>query len=187
MATGNRGRMVGKGPRPPKRSEPRPGGAALMLFRDADEPCDMVAMLRTEHDLGRLTVPDAIEVAERIAALWPSAEEVEEMENLRDEVRDGEEGLKVSEWNLKVAIEALKHLREVCGRLSNEVSACVGRLSSSLRIPTESERSEYDEKCSKVLEELNLAVSESCLRPGRDEDFRDVAARFDLLSERPNT
>lgn len=142
----------------------------------------LLARAWSDLDLGRLTAHQALE-------LWGegikqgSNARADEVANAKGELRELEDEKDAVEWQLKVALEAVKKLRESIGATLCEVSACLGKLTNERIRPTREEVFEWDVKCSDVLRELEEVANNTCLRPGRDDDFRQAA---DVLGIEPH-
>lgn len=151
-----------------------------------DTPGSIMQRARSDFDSGYLSGAGVLDAAEKVLAIVGGSDVGDRLEAATDLLEEERALHAVTTWQLKVAIAALAELREKSGCLSNEVSYCLGRLTSVIKPPTASEVSEYDTQCAEALDELNAVGENSCLRPGRDEDFRHVAERLDLLDEMPD-
>lgn len=151
-----------------------------------DTPDDIARRARGDFDAGFLSARGVLDALDKLVNMTGGYDVRSKLESVEEQLGEERALAAVQAWQLKVALAALDDLRQKAGRLSNEVNACLGRILSKTKPPSVAEISEYDSRCATVLTELDEAAEESCLRPGRDDDFRSVAARLDLLDEEPD-
>lgn len=159
-----------------KKSEPL--GPTPVVYGD-DTSETLLARAWSDYDLNRLTARDALERWAEGIRQGSDARQAE-IDDAKELAAEAEKDKERVEWQLKVALEAVKRLRESIGETLCEVSACLGKIANPHRTPTADEVAEWDFKCGEVLRELEGVANSTCLRPGREDDFNEVADCFGI-------
>jgi hypothetical protein len=151
-----------------------------------DTPESIIDRAALDAEAGRLSAAGVVDAAKRVLDITGGYDLRDKVSSLKERLKEEEDERKRTAWQLKVALATLADFRTKAGAMSNEVNAALGRITSTIKPASQEEILGYDESCSRVLNQLNQAAEESCLRPGRDDDFRLVAERLDLLDEMPD-